>query len=163
MTPAIRIGLGVLVVATFSCARTSFDAASEQKLLLERDAQWAQLAAANQDVEKIIAYWSDDAIVIPPGQPPIEGKDALRQFVTASQKIPGFRIHWVSDHVSFSPDGNVAYMRGANETTVTGPDGKPITIPGRGITVWRKGSDGQWRCVVDIWNEPPSAKPLPTQ
>jgi len=48
-------------------------------------------------------------------------------------------------------------MRSANETTLTGPDGKPMTIGGRGVTVWRRGADGQWRRAVDIWNEPPPA------
>jgi ketosteroid isomerase-like protein len=62
--------------------------------------------------------------------------------------------------VSFSPDGTLAYMRGTNETTLNGPDGKPVTISGRAITIWRKEADGQWRCAVDIWNEPP--KPAPT-
>lgn len=143
--------------STIGCSQ-AFDAAGEQALVLKRDAEWANLAADNKDVEKIISYWTDDAIVIPPDQPPIEGKAALREFVTTSQKIPGFRIHWVSDHVSFSPDGKVAYMRGTNETTLSGPDGKPMTIPGRGITVWRKDTDGQWRCVVDIWNEPPGRR-----
>lgn len=150
--------LGVAAVlalcVTAGCNQT-FDPATEQALLLKRDAEWANLAADNEDVERIISYWTDDALVIPPGQPPIEGRAALRDFVTASQKIPGFKIHWVSDHVSFSPDGKVAYMRGTNETTLNGPDGKPITIPGRGITVWRKDADGQWRCAIDIWNEPP--------
>jgi ketosteroid isomerase-like protein len=74
--------------------------------------------------------------------------------------IPGFGIHWKSDNVVFSPDARLAYMRSQNETTVPGPDGKPMTMQGRGVTVWRKDADGQWRCAVDIWNEPaaPPAK-----
>ena len=24
---------------------------------------------------------------------------------------------------------------------------------------WRKDPDGQWRCVVDIWNDPPASAP----
>jgi len=38
-----------------------------------------------------------------------------------------------------------------------GPGGKPMTIVGRALTVWRKEQDGQWRCAIDIWNEPPAA------
>jgi len=52
-------------------------------------------------------------------------------------------------------------MRGTNETTLNGPDGKPMTIPGRAIAVWRKDADGQWRCAVDIWNEPPTTAAAP--
>ncbi len=148
-----------LVLATLlaGCSHAAFDPAAEGAALLKRDAEWADAASAGKDVDKIISYWTDDAVVVPPGQPVVEGKDALRGFVTESLKIPGFRIHWVSEKASFSPDGQVAYMRSTNETTLTGPDGKPMTIHGRGVTVWRRTPDGQWRCAVDIWNEPPSA------
>lgn len=142
--------------AVTGCSRSSFDAAAEQAILLKQDAEWASVAAAGQDVEKIISYWADDALVVPPGQPIVEGKAAIRAFVTESLKIPGFTIHWVSEKVSFSPDGQLAYMRGTNETTVPGPGGGLMTIHGRGVTVWRRGQDGQWRCVMDIWNDPPA-------
>ena len=158
-----RALLAVVSVAMLhGCARASFDPAAEQATLLKRDAEWANLASTNQDVEKIISYWSDDAVLFPPGQPVVEGKAALRAFVAASQKIPGFKIHWVSEKVSFSPDGQLAYMRATNETTLTGPDGRPMTLHGRGVTVWRREPDGQWRCVVDIWNEPPSPATSPS-
>ena len=158
MKDARALAVSLCIAVAAGCAGTSFDAAAETALLLKRDAEWANLAATSHDVEQIVSYWSDDAIVIPPREPAIEGKAALREFVTASKKIPGFTVHWVSDHVSFSPDGKVAYMRSANQTTLNGPDGRPMTFPGRAITVWRKDADGQWRCVVDIWNEPPPSK-----
>ena len=145
-----------------ACSRSSFDPEAEQATLLKRDAEWASTASAGQDVEKIVSYWTDDALVVPPGQPTVEGKTAIRTFVAQSLKIPGFKIHWVSEKVSFSPDGQLAYMRGANETTVPGPDGKLMTIHGRGITVWRRDGDGQWRCVIDIWNDPPASQPAAT-
>ena len=33
--------------------------------------------------------------------------------------------------------------------------GNPVTNHGKGVTVWRKESDGSWKNVVDIWNEAP--------
>jgi ketosteroid isomerase-like protein len=141
------------------CSRSSFNAREEEASLLKRDAAWAETASSGKDVEKIISYWTDDALVIPPGQPAVEGKAAIREFVADSLKIPGFKIHWTSEKVSFSPDGQVAYMRGMNETTVTGPDGKLMTLHGRGVTVWRRDPDGQWRCAVDVWNDAPPSPP----
>src|SRR5882672_5842109 len=127
------LALGTMI-SVASCATPAFDPASESQKLLRRDAEWANLASAGKDVERIVSYWSDDAIVIPQGQPSIEGKAAIRAFVTASLQIPGFKIHWVSEKVSFSPDGKLAYMRGRNSMTVRGPSGAPITLAGRGIT-----------------------------
>ncbi len=145
------------VLFTGGCSSPHFDAEAESRKLLQRDADWAQAALVGKDVDKIVSYWSDDAVVIPQAQPIAEGKQAIRSFVIESLKTPGFKIHWVSKSVSFSPDGNLAYMRGDNEITVPGSDGVPMTLPGRGITVWRRQQDGQWRCVVDIWNDPPQA------
>lgn len=147
--------LAVLILAS-GCARTSFDAAAESQKLLQRDAEWADAATAGKDLDKIVSYWSDDALVIEPGQPVYEGKAAIRAYVDASLHTPSFRIHWKSEKPVFSPDGKMAWMRGEDEMTVPGSDGKPMTLHMRGISVWRRDPDGVWRCVVDIANEPPT-------
>ena len=133
----------------------AFDAQSEGRLLLARDAEWANIASTGRDVERAVSYWTDDALIIPQGQPIIEGKAAIRAFVAGSFNTPGFHIHWVSEKPVFSPDGNLAYLRNTTTTTVPGADRKPITMSSRGITVWRRDADGQWRCAVDIWNDAP--------
>lgn len=139
------------------CATPKFDAAAEQRKLLLRDAEWAQLASAGVDVEKTVSFWSDDALIIPQAGPIVEGKAAIRAMVAGSFKTPGFSIHWKSEQVEFSPDGKMAYMRSTTDFTVPGPNGTVLSQPSRGITVWRLEADGQWRCVVDIWNDPPRA------
>jgi len=88
-----------------------------------------------------------------PGQPAIEGKQAIRAYVASSLATPGFKIHWVSRKPTFSPDGRMAYMRGADEMTVPGPKGEPMNLHLQGYSIWRKDADGTWRCTVDIANE----------
>ena len=98
-------------------------------------------------------------MIIPPGLAIVEGKAAIRSFVSDAFKIPGFKVHWVSKDVKFSPDGKLAYMRSDNQMTTPGPDGKLMTQSGRAVTVWRRDPDGQWRCVVDTWNDSPAKLP----
>jgi ketosteroid isomerase-like protein len=98
---------------------------------------------------------------MPPGLPAVIGKAALREYVRASMDIPGFRITWTSTDVTLSPDGNLAYMFGTNKIDMNGPEGTPLRIDGRAVTIWRKEPDGKWRCAVDIWNAPPDASSLP--
>ena len=136
----------------------AFDPAAEEAKLLRRDAEWADLATAGKDIDKIVSYWSDDAVIIMPGQPVVEGKAAIRAYVAASFKDPNFKIHWKSSKVTFSADGKMAYMPGTDEMTVSGPTGAPMTLHLRGIAIWRLDADGQWRCVVDISNEGPGGK-----
>ena len=154
-----RLVLMVLPFLVFSCSQRDFDSVAEGQKLLGRDAEWADLATAGKDIDKIVSYWSDDAVVIFPGQPVIEGKQAIRAYVEASLKTPGFKIHWVSEKPVFSPDGKLAYVRGTDDLTMPGPNGTPITTHLRGVAVWRMEPDGQWRCVVDISNEEPRPGP----
>ena len=149
----------VLALAVIGCSPRNFDPAAEGQKLLRRDAEWADLATAGKEIEKIVSYWSDDAVLIFPGQPVLEGKAAIRAYVTASLKTPGFKIHWVSQKPVFSSDGKLAYMRATEELTLPGPDGASMTLHLRGISVWRFDSDGQWRCVLDIANEEPPPAP----
>ena len=152
----------IMLGALSACSAAHFDASSAQATLLQRDAEWANAAKSGKDLDKIVSYWTDDALVIFPGQPTIEGKKAIRDYVASSLATPGFSIHWVSEKPQFSPDGKLAYMRGTDELTVPGADGKPMTLHLRGITVWRMEPDGQWRCVADISNEMPAAAPSTT-
>ena len=128
--------------------------ASEKTVLLQRDAQWAAEASEGRDVESIVSYWTDDAVVMPPGLPAIVGKAALRDYVEGSLKIPGFRITWTSTQVIVSSDGDMAYMLGTNAVSMNAPDGTPTTTHGRAVTIWRRES-GEWRCSLDIWNADP--------
>ena len=158
-----RISIVAAVVALSACtARPQFDATAESAKLQRRDAEWADLATAGKNVDSVVSYWTDDAVIIEPGQPAVEGKAAIRNYVAESYKTPGFKIHWVSEKPTFSPDGKFAYMRGTDEMTVPGPKGAPMTLHLRGYSIWRLEPDGQWRCVVDIANEaPPPAAPAP--
>ena len=146
----------VVLIIMVSCNQTKVDLAAEKAALLKTDSTWAALAKESKDADKIVSYWSDDAIVMAPGQPPVKGREALRRMVEDSKNIPGFSINWKSSDVHFSPDGKMAYMSGENLMTMNDSTGKKINIPGRGYTIWNKQTDGEWKCVVDIWNNPPA-------
>jgi ketosteroid isomerase-like protein len=154
-----HIWVTALVFVVVSCSRQRFDPIAVGERLLQRDAEWANLATAGKDIEKIVSYWSDDAVLIFPGQPVLEGKTAIRAYVTSSLNTPGFKIHWVSQKPVFSPDGKLAYMRATDELTLPGPNGTSMTLHLRGLSIWRVDPDGQWYCVVDIANEAPPATP----
>ena len=123
----------LLALALDCCSERQFDSKTEGEKLLRRDAEWADLATAGKDVEKVVSYWTEDAVLLFPGQPVFEGKAAIRAYVTASFNTPGFKIHWVSQKPVFSPDGKFAYMRGA----------------GRAHAAWAK---WRWIHAASSWN-----------
>jgi ketosteroid isomerase-like protein len=128
----------------------------ERARLLQRDAEWSRLSAESQDVERILSFWTDDALVYPPGMPALRGKPALRSYVEGALSIPGFHITWTSSEATLSPDGQLAYLLSTNAVTLPAPDGQLMTVAGRAVTIWRREADGEWRCTVDIWNGAPS-------
>ncbi len=75
------LSLILLGLALDSCSERYFDSKTEGEKLLARDAEWADLATAGKDVEKVVSYWSDDAVLIFPGQPVLGGKAAIRGYV----------------------------------------------------------------------------------
>jgi ketosteroid isomerase-like protein len=123
--------------------------------LLQRDREWAALASQGSDVERILAFWSDDAIVVPPGQPAVRGKRAIREYVQGALAMPGFQIRFQPASASVSADGTLGYTTGENSVTFPGADGRLVTVVGRYATIWRREPTGEWRCVVDIWNSGP--------
>jgi len=139
----------------FSCNQSTVDLKAEEAAIRKTDSTWSSLAKQGEDVDKIVSYWSDDAVLLAPGQPAVKGKEALRKMVTDSKNIPGFSISWRSSDINFSPDGKLAYMYGENLMTMKDSTGMSLNFPGRGYTIWRKEADGNWKCVVDFWNNPP--------
>lgn len=146
------------MLAVVGCSRPP-DLEADKAAILATDKPW-QTAITAHDVEKSISYWGEDAVVMPPGQTSVVGKAALRIWATEAFKIPGFSVRWDTSAVTVAPGGDMAYALARTFTTVPGPDGRLTVIPGKATTVWRKGADGSWKCVVDIWNDlAPPAKP----
>jgi uncharacterized protein (TIGR02246 family) len=146
----------LLLFASVSCASAGRPEDVRARIL-RLDAEWSE-AAQGRDVDRIVSYWADDATVLPPGDPPVVGKAAIREFVAKSFENPSFRISWKTNDVVVSQSGDLAYATGTNRVSFTGPDGTPVTVDGKAVTVWRREKDGSWKCVVDIWND---ASPAP--
>src|SRR6185503_1962224 len=114
-----------------SCQQTKVDLKTEEAAILKTDSTWSALAGELKDIDRIVSYWSDDAVLIPPGEPLIRGKEALHKFVENSKNIPGFHISWRSSDPQFSPDGKMAYMYGENLMSMNDSTGNKISFTGR--------------------------------
>ena len=145
------------VLITGAGCVTTRDPSGARSQILRLDQEWSQ-AAQSRDVERVLSYWADDATVLPPGSPAVQGKAAIREFVEKSFETPGFQISWVTIDVIPSIGGDFAYGLGKNRMSFTGADGKPVVVEGKAVTIWRREPSGAWKCVVDMWNDaaPPS-------
>ena len=132
----------------------------ERHALMQTSRDWAR-AAASGNVDLILSYWSDDAVVMPPGQPAVVGKAAIRDFLSQNSSLPGFSITWEPETVMVSEDADLGYMIEHSRMTFTDPSGARVVQFAKAVTVWRKDSTGAWKCAVDTWNENPTERALP--
>ena len=151
MNRLAALTLAGMLVAFAGCTSAGREADVPTEIL-RLDAEWSR-AAQDRDVEKVLSFWADEAIVLPPGSPAVAGSAAIREFVVKSFQTPGFSISWNTATVAVSGSGDIAYTTGTNRVTFSGPDGKQVTVDGKAVAVWRRGKDGTWKCVIDIWND----------
>lgn len=122
-----------------------------ERMLRELDAQWSKAAAA-KDLELTIAYYSDDAIVLPPNAASAATKEAIRNVWKDLLATPGLAITWQPNRVQLAKSSDMAWVSGTYELTMNDPSGKPINDRGKYIEVWEKQADGNWKCRADMWN-----------
>jgi ketosteroid isomerase-like protein len=99
----------------------------------------------------LVADLTDDIVYQSPGEPEIVGKAAVRKWIAAY--FGSIRTHWEKTSISFIVSGDWAFERYTYKSTDT--DKKTGTVSsdvGKGINIYRRGSDGRWRVAIDGWS-----------
>jgi ketosteroid isomerase-like protein len=122
-----------------------------EQLLRDLDAEWAKAAAA-KDLEQTIAYYSDDAIVLPPNATTAATKEAIRNVWKDMFGSPGLAITWKPTRVQLAKSGDMGWVSGTYELTMNDASGNPINDRGKYLEVWEKQADRNWKCRADMWN-----------
>jgi len=140
--------------ALLSFAFVSTASAADMKIeqdLRDLDAKWSAAAGA-KDVDKTVSYYSEDAVVMPPNAPSATTKEAIRSAWKEMLTSPGAAISWKTTKVEVAKSGDLAYVSGTYEETMTDASGKPVKDHGKYVEIFKKQADGTWKVVADIWN-----------
>ena len=120
-------------------------------------AEW--VAAYNAgSVDRIVALYADDAVVMPPNAPAASGHAAIRGFLTkdiASSKAASVSLSVTDVNSGAGASGDLGWHTGM--FSVVDAAGK-TTGTGKYSEVWQK-RHGKWVIIRDIWNNdaPPAA------
>jgi ketosteroid isomerase-like protein len=120
-------------------------------------------AAAARDLEGSVAGLTSDAIMLPPDEPPVVGRAAIREYMRAAFGTPNFSVSWTTDTIVVAASGDMAYSFARSRYTFPGRSGAPGTVDtayAKGVNVWRRDADGRWRATADIWNGAPVLQPI---
>lgn len=111
-----------------------------------------QQAVAAKDLNKIMSFYADTAVLMPTAEPLVSGKAAIAEEWEHILAIPAFQNTSKLSRVEVSSSGDLAYTMGSYQTRLMGEDGKVVTEPGKWLSVWKKQPDGTWRVVVETYN-----------
>jgi uncharacterized protein (TIGR02246 family) len=151
----LAAALIVFPLTACAAAAPAPDLEAEAAMLMETSRAWSA-AAGSGDIDAILSYWADDAVMMPPGQPPLRGKAAIRDYVESGSTIPGFSIEWEPLEAHVATSGDMAYLIERNRISFQDSTGATVTETNKVVTVWRKQHDGSWKNVLDMWNADPS-------
>lgn len=132
--------------------------AADEAAIRNTDADWVN-AAQTKQVDAWVAFYADDAVVLPPNEKLANSKDSIRKAVGELLTLPGLSIKWQPAKVEVARSGDIAYAYGTYELTTNDSKGKPVTDQGKTVEIWKKQSDGGWKCIVDTWNSDLPAAP----
>lgn len=100
-------------------------------------------------------YYGEDAVVMPPNSPSVQGRAAIESLFAAFPSISDFK----PELLEIEGYGDLAYVRGTYSMAITLPGATtPIKDSGKYMEIWRKQADGSWKATRDIFN---SDLPLP--
>jgi ketosteroid isomerase-like protein len=120
-----------------------------------RDSDRSTRSIGDQDTD-IENRYVEDAILLPPHGPSVEGRAAIQAWLAALPPISDAR----GQVEELDGRGDLAYVRGTYSLLIT-PPGTPAPLRDQGkvIQIYRKQADGSWKLARDIFN---SDLPLPT-
>jgi ketosteroid isomerase-like protein len=114
-------------------------------------------ASLSGDVNTLVGIFTDDAILMPPNDATVYGKDEIRSWW--EEYFTFFRVtSSVQTEREVTAAGNQAFDRACFSVTIIPKQHGPrIRDDIRTLNVWRQEPDGTWKISHQLWN---STKPV---
>ncbi len=162
------IPLVILLCFTFGCQQGE-EVAEEPAVDVEADKEAIKKitddfnAALNAgDIDKLVSLFTDDAVRIPPNEPALIGKEAIRGLF--QQQLDQFTVQNEGVIVDLKVSGDLAFFRGSWTSINTPKDGgEPLNYNGSYVSVIQKQPDGSWKTICNSWSNEQLILPSPEQ
>lgn len=144
---AMPMIVGAIAVAIGCNMPKQTDPAAEAAALQRVDEQWSAAAARN-DLDATMSFYADGAVVLPGNSPIVTDAKAIRK-LWAEMLAPGNAVSWKVTKAEVAKSGELGYVYGTYELTTKDPKEHD---KGKLVEIWKKQSDGNWKCIVDTYN-----------
>ena len=145
------------LIALAGCSKGAEDTSADEAVIRASVPAFGDAYNAG-DVDKLVAMYWEDAVVLPPGAPSQTGSAEIRAFFevdTAGTRAAGFKFN-IQEAGAVDVAGDLAYESGV--FSVTDAAGSTVAT-GKYLGVLQK-RDGKWLYIRDTWNtdaQPPAA------
>lgn len=139
----------LLIASLAGCKETKIDQKAEAEKLMQVSREWAKTVSPDS-IERAMSFWGDSAIFLSAFGEPMYGKASIRKMVEKSVKTPGFKMTWEPLSAEISESGDMGYLIERNQVNFNDSTGKPTTLYGRAVTIWKKDANGHWKNVVEV-------------
>lgn len=144
-------------IALAACTQPPALPADPAAIVAERNAAFMAGVAAG-DSATLAANYAENAVLMPPGNAAVEGREAIGQFWQGGISAGMARIELAEGEVIATSADTILERSTARLFNAAGD----VIDEGKYVVVWRL-IDGQWLMVWDIWNSdappPPAATP----
>jgi uncharacterized protein (TIGR02246 family) len=145
--------LSFACIALIGCNSTpKVDTVAEAEAIRNIENQWT-VALQNKDIDKVMSLYSPEGVVMKPNNSIYVGLQSIRKLYESD--FADTTVLWNTtsttiDIIEVSASGDIAYARGINRGKMKTPTGI-VEDPAKWIDIYKK-IDGQWKCIVSIWN-----------
>ena len=133
----------------------SNDRSSDIRAIMKADSAWDKASAA-KSADQWLSFYSDDAIMMPPGENVSKDKASREASIKKMFATPGVSLRFQTTKVEVAQMSDLGYAVGVYQWSSKDAAGKDFHETGKYCETWKKQSDGNWKCIVDIWNADPA-------
>lgn len=119
---------------------------ADERAIRELHSTWIDAVNAG-DLDRLITLMADDAVLLNPGQAPVDRDGFSTNFLAAQEHA---RVRCTSELEEVIVAGEVSYTRSRDTVSVTPQgNGESAQLAGYRMTIYRKQPDGRWLLARD--------------
>ena len=149
----IAICSALLIMIGACTERSNRGLSAEDRVGLEAMTQSWLAAHRDRDWDAVASHYMEDAILMPPFAPIIQGKSTIRDWFAENEGHTTIEI----ENIEIEGYEDLAYVRGTSIVTQEIPGHSPVSIEGKFLDIRRRNVDGSWKVSIDMFSpdQPP--------
>ncbi len=144
-----RFGAAAISASIAVAAAGQAFAADATSEIETAQASWEAAFEAGDGAAAAAAVFTEDARLLPPDGPVVEGREAIGKFW---QGLMDAGVHSLDlGLIAVEINGDTMIETGTWAVKAPSDQGE-VDAAGKALVVWKKGDDGAWRMSQDMWN-----------